>query len=107
MTSITLRKVSKSYGTFKALNDVDLSVAKGELLSLLGPSGCGKTTMLRLIAGLLDPTEGDVVFGDGVMNGIPPHKRNVGLVFQNYSLFPHMTVFQNVAYGLRVRGLHL
>lgn len=105
MTSITLRKVSKSYGSVKAMNDVDLSVAKGELLSLLGPSGCGKTTMLRLIAGLLDPTEGQVVFGDEVMNGIPPHKRNVGLVFQNYSLFPHMTVFQNVAFGLRMRGI--
>lgn len=105
MTSITLRGVSKSYGSFKALNDVDLSVAKGELLSLLGPSGCGKTTMLRLIAGLLDPTEGQVIFGDDVMNGIPPHKRNVGLVFQNYSLFPHMTVFQNVAFGLRMRHI--
>ena len=105
MTSITLRGVSKNYGSFKALNEVDLSVADGELLSLLGPSGCGKTTILRLIAGLLDPTEGQVVFGDDVMNGIPPHRRNVGLVFQNYSLFPHMTVFQNVAFGLRMRHI--
>jgi len=89
----------------RALQTVDLTAVHGELLSLLGPSGCGKTTMLRAIAGLLEPTAGEVVFDDVVMNTVPPHKRNVGLVFQNYSLFPHMTVFQNVAFGLRMRGV--
>ena len=103
MTTVSLRGVSKQYGNVKALEAVDLAVMQGELLSLLGPSGCGKSTMLRIIAGLLAPTDGEVVFGDKVMNSVPPHRRNVGLVFQNYSLFPHMTVFQNVAFGLRMR----
>ncbi len=105
MTSIYLSGVSKSYGTFQALHEVDFSVEKGEMLTLLGPSGCGKTTMLRLIAGLLEPTAGKILFENTVVNSVPPHKRNVGLVFQNYSLFPHMTVFQNVAFGLRMRGV--
>lgn len=105
MTCVSLSGVSKSYGAVRALETVDLTAVDGELLSLLGPSGCGKTTMLRLIAGLLEPTSGKVVFDDVVMNTVPPHQRNVGLVFQNYSLFPHMTVFQNVAFGLRMRGI--
>jgi len=105
MTSICLSGVSKSYGSFKALRQVNLEVKNGEFLTLLGPSGCGKTTMLRLIAGLLEPTEGKVLFDGVVVNALPPHKRNVGLVFQNYSLFPHMTVSQNVAFGLRMRGM--
>ncbi len=105
MTSISLSGVSKNYGAVSALETVDLTALDGELLSLLGPSGCGKTTMLRLIAGLLEPTAGKILFNDTVMNTVPPHKRNVGLVFQNYSLFPHMTVFQNVAFGLRMRGV--
>lgn len=103
MTTVSLRGVSKQYGNVKALEAVDLAVVQGELLSLLGPSGCGKSTLLRIIAGLLAPTDGEVVFDDKVMNSVPPHRRNVGLVFQNYSLFPHMTVFQNVAFGLRMR----
>ncbi len=105
MTTIVLSGVSKSYGAFQALRQVDLEVKNGEFLTLLGPSGCGKTTMLRLIAGLLEPTHGKILFDDAVVNAVPPHKRNVGLVFQNYSLFPHMTVFQNVAFGLRMRGM--
>ena len=105
MTSIFLSGVSKSYATFQALHEVDLAVENGEMLTLLGPSGCGKTTMLRLIAGLLEPTTGKILFDQTVVNPVPPHKRNVGLVFQNYSLFPHMTVFQNVAFGLRMRGV--
>jgi putative spermidine/putrescine transport system ATP-binding protein len=105
MTSVSLSGVSKNYGAMRALETVDLTTVQGELLSLLGPSGCGKTTLLRLIAGLLEPTAGKVLFDDAVMNTVPPHKRNVGLVFQNYSLFPHMTVSQNVAFGLRMRGV--
>jgi NitT/TauT family transport system ATP-binding protein len=105
MTSIFLSGVSKNYGAFQALHQVDFTVENGEMLTLLGPSGCGKTTMLRLIAGLLEPTTGKILFDKTVVNSVPPHKRNVGLVFQNYSLFPHMTVFQNVAFGLRMRGV--
>ena len=105
MTCVYLRGVSKHYGAVAALEAVDLTAVHGELLSLLGPSGCGKTTMLRTIAGLLEPTAGEVLFDDMAMTIVPPHKRNVGLVFQNYSLFPHMTVFQNVAFGLRMRGV--
>ena len=105
MTSIYLSGISKNYGTFQALHEVNFTVEKGEMLTLLGPSGCGKTTMLRLIAGLMEPTTGKILFDKTVVNPVPPHKRNVGLVFQNYSLFPHMTVFQNVAFGLRMRGV--
>lgn len=96
--------VSKQYGAFQALNRVDLAVAKGELTSLLGPSGCGKTTLLRSIAGLVDPSEGSIRIGGKEVLGVAPHQRNVGFVFQNYALFPHMTVRQNVAFGLRMRG---
>ena len=106
MNSIFLSGVSKNYGAFQALHQVDFTVENGEMLTLLGPSGCGKTTMLRLIAGLLEPTTGKILFDKTVVNSVPPHKRNVGLVFQNYSLFPHMTVFQNVAFGLRMRGVN-
>jgi putative spermidine/putrescine transport system ATP-binding protein len=101
---VEVRGVSKQYGAFTALNRVDLAVAKGELTSLLGPSGCGKTTLLRSIAGLVDPSEGSIRIGGKEVLGVAPHQRNVGFVFQNYALFPHMTVRQNVAFGLRMRG---
>jgi len=85
-----------------AVNSVNLKVRKGEFLSLLGPSGCGKTTSLRLIAGFEQPDEGEVLIGRADASGEPPYKRNVNTVFQHYALFPHLTVEQNVAYGLRV-----
>jgi putative spermidine/putrescine transport system ATP-binding protein len=87
-----------------ALADIDLEIAPGELVALLGPSGCGKTTLLRLIAGFLTPHTGDVLVDGKRVNDIPPHRRAVGIVFQSYALFPHMTVADNVAYGLRARG---
>lgn len=105
MTSVSLRRVSKQYGDTQALKAVDLEIREGELLTLLGPSGCGKTTLLRLIAGLLPLTAGEIYFGDQPVGRVAAHKRNVGLVFQNYALFPHMTVAQNVAFGLRMRRL--
>lgn len=105
MTCVALSGVSKNYGAVRALETVNLTTEPGELLSLLGSSGCGKTTLLRLIAGLLEPSAGKVLFDGAVMNSVSPHRRNVGLVFQNYALFPHMTVFQNVAFGLRMRGV--
>jgi iron(III) transport system ATP-binding protein len=97
--------VTRRFGGVTAVDGVSLDIADGELFTLLGPSGCGKTTLLRLIAGFYRPDAGVIRFGDRVVNDIPPHARNIGMVFQNYALWPHMTVFQNVAYGLRLRRL--
>jgi spermidine/putrescine ABC transporter ATP-binding subunit len=102
---IEVRDVIKRFGPVAAVDGVSLQIAEGELFTLLGPSGCGKTTLLRLIAGFYRPDGGAVVFGGRVVNDVPPHARNIGMVFQNYALWPHMTVFQNVAYGLRLRRL--
>jgi len=93
------------HGHAAAVDNIDLSVAGGEFFSLLGPSGCGKTTTLRLVAGFEEPTSGRILL-DGVdVSGVPPHKRNVNTVFQSYALWPHMTVAENVAYGLTLRKL--
>src|SRR5512145_1267868 len=101
--SIEVNRVSKKYGHFTALNDVSFSVAQGELLALLGPSGSGKTTLLRIIAGLEAADSGAVLFDGRDVAERDPRDRNVGFVFQHYALFRHMTVFENVAFGLRVR----
>ncbi|SDL90870.1 thiamine transport system ATP-binding protein [Halogranum gelatinilyticum] len=101
MSEIHLDAVSKRYGETTALRDVDLDVADGEFFTLVGPSGCGKTTTLRLVAGFESPTEGRVRFDDEDVSGVPPEARGVGVVFQNYALFPHMSVAENVGYGLR------
>jgi iron(III) transport system ATP-binding protein len=87
------------------VKSVSLDVADGELFFLLGPSGCGKTTLLRMLAGFYQPDDGDILFGDRPMNGVPPNRRNTGMVFQNYALWPHLSVFENVAYGLDVRNI--
>jgi sulfate transport system ATP-binding protein len=102
--SIRVSNVSKAFGGFKALHDVSLDIAEGELLALLGPSGSGKTTLLRIIAGLDFPDEGSVVAYDSDVTRQSARDRNVGFVFQHYALFRHLTVFENVAFGLRVRG---
>ena len=103
MIGLEIKNVSKSFGDVAALEDVTLSVEDSELFFLLGPSGCGKTTLLRIIAGFYTPDSGSVVFhGDDLLSK-PPEKRNIGMVFQNYSLWPHMSVFDNVAYGLKMR----
>jgi iron(III) transport system ATP-binding protein len=102
---IEVREVTKRFGGVLAVDGVSLDIADGELFTLLGPSGCGKTTLLRLIAGFYRPESGVIRFGDRIVNETPPHARNIGMVFQNYALWPHMTVFQNVAYGLRLRRL--
>ncbi len=96
--------VSKRFGDVVAVDDVSLSIERGEFFSFLGPSGCGKTTSLRLIAGFEQPTEGDVHIGGVSVVGVPPHKRPVNMVFQHYALFPHMTVADNIGYGLRQRA---
>ena len=101
--AVRLDHVVKAFDTTVAVNDVSLEILEGELFFLLGPSGCGKTTCLRIIAGFYAPDVGELWFGDRVMNKVPPHKRNTGMVFQNYALWPHMTVFKNVEYGLTIR----
>jgi spermidine/putrescine transport system ATP-binding protein len=101
---VVLQGVTKRFGDVVAVDALDLEVAHGEFLSLLGPSGCGKTTTLRLIAGFEQPDEGAVLVGGRNVAGLPPYKRDVNTVFQSYALFPHLTVADNVAYGLRQRG---
>ena len=101
--SIEIRNVNKHFGTFQALSDVNLDIASGELLALLGPSGCGKTTLLRIIAGLESPDTGSILFAGKDTTDVHVRERNVGFVFQHYALFRHMTVFENVAFGLRVK----
>ncbi|MDR1528290.1 MAG: ABC transporter ATP-binding protein [Puniceicoccales bacterium] len=100
MTDIRIQNLTKSFGSTIALDNISLYVASGELFFLLGPSGCGKTTLLRSIAGFYTPNEGQISFGGHDVTKLPPHRRKVGMVFQNYALWPHMTVFQNVAFGL-------
>ncbi|MEO0624477.1 MAG: ABC transporter ATP-binding protein [Pseudomonadota bacterium] len=102
---ITIRGVTKTYGRVHALDNVDLDVRSGEFLTLLGPSGSGKTTLLMVIAGFTRPDSGSLKFGPEEVIRTPPHKRDLGMVFQNYALFPHMTVAGNVAYPLKVRGV--
>jgi len=101
---LTLANLTAHYGTTKVLDDLSLDVDGGELVSLLGASGCGKTTTLRLIAGFLTPTTGTITLGGTDLTRLPAHRRNIGLVFQNYALFPHLNVRDNVAFGLKQRG---
>lgn len=103
MTAITLKGITKRFGDTTAVDSVDLTINSGELFFLLGPSGCGKTTLLRMIAGFIEPTEGRMLFGERDVTWLAPNKRKAGMVFQSYALWPHMTVFDNVAYGLTVR----
>jgi len=105
LVEVVLEEVTKSFGDVKAVDGISLNVNEGELFFLLGPSGCGKTTTLRLIAGFYKPEKGRILFDEKLMNNVPPNKRNVGMVFQNYALWPHMTVYDNITYGLKVRGV--
>ena len=104
MSNVSLQHLVKRYGKVSVVKDVSLEIAEGEFVSLLGPSGCGKTTILRMVAGLIEPSDGVITVGGRNITRLPPNKRNVGLVFQSYALFPHMTVFENVAFGLRRKG---
>jgi putrescine transport system ATP-binding protein len=98
---IVIEGVSKSFGAFTAVEDINLRIYKGEMFALVGGSGCGKTTLLRMLAGFTDPSGGRIVIEDADMSGVPPYERPVNMMFQSYALFPHMTVAQNVGYGLR------
>lgn len=101
---LTIAGLSHAFGANRALSDIALAVASGELIALLGPSGCGKTTLLKMIAGFLTPDRGDIWFDGDRMNDVPANRRRIGMVFQNYALFPHMSVADNIAYGLRAGG---
>jgi len=105
MAQLDLASLSKRYGEFYAVREVSLAIKDGEFLVLLGPSGCGKTTTLRMVAGFIEPTAGHVKLGGSDVTLLPPWKRNAGMVFQSYALFPHLTVAQNVAFGLEMRKL--
>ncbi|OXM85970.1 ABC transporter ATP-binding protein [Paenibacillus rigui] len=103
MIDVTLEHVSKQFGSVKGVEGIDIHIKPGEFFTFLGPSGCGKTTTLRMIAGFYYPSGGRILFGRDNVTTLPPNKRNTGMVFQNYALFPHMTVFENIAFGLQVR----
>ena len=104
MSAIHLQNLVKKFGDFTALKTMDLAIADGEFMALLGPSGCGKSTTMNMIAGMEEPTGGRILFGERDMAGVPMGRRGVGFVFQNYAIFTHMTVRQNLAYGPRMRG---
>ncbi len=105
MSGLQLQNISKRFGRFTAVENVDLEVPQGQFVCLLGPSGCGKTTLLRMIAGLEEQSSGRILVGGEDVSGVPTHKRNLGMVFQSLALFPHLTVGENIAYPLRIRGV--
>ncbi len=105
MANITLKNVKKSYGNNAVVHGVDADIADGEFIVIVGPSGCGKSTLLRMIAGLEEITEGEISIGGRMVNNLEPKDRDIAMVFQNYALYPHMTVYNNMAYGLRIRKL--
>jgi multiple sugar transport system ATP-binding protein len=106
LTTLSIRNLTKKYGQLTALEDFSLEISSGEFMVLLGPSGCGKTTVLRCIAGLTDITSGEIYIGNELVNKLPPKDRDVAMVFQNYSLYPHMNVYDNIAFPLKMRKVH-
>ncbi|GGF23112.1 sugar ABC transporter ATP-binding protein [Youhaiella tibetensis] len=105
MAEIVIKNVAKSFGSFKALHAIDLTITDQEFMVLLGASGCGKTTLLRIIAGLETPSQGEVWIGGRRVDHLPPRERGISMVFQNYAVFPHLTVYENIAFGLRMKKL--
>src|SRR5258707_6935085 len=106
MAKVELEKVSKIYaGDVKAVNAIDLNIRDQEFVVLVGPSGCGKSTTLRMIAGLEEISAGEIRIGERVVNDVPPKDRDIAMVFQNYALYPHMSVYKNMAFGLKLRGM--
>ena len=107
MAEVSFRDVKKSYAGLQVVHGVSTEVKDGEFVVIVGPSGCGKSTLLRMVAGLEPITSGEIVIGGRVVNELEPKDRDIAMVFQNYALYPHMSVFDNMAYGLRIRGLAL
>ena len=105
MSHVSLRGIAKKYQDAEVLKGVDLEIAQGEFMVLVGPSGCGKSTLLRMVAGLEEITQGEISIGGRVVNALPPRERGIAMVFQDYALYPHMSVAQNMSFGLRLRGL--
>jgi len=105
MAEISIRNIAKSFGSFQALDSIDLTISDQEFMVLLGASGCGKTTLLRIVAGLETPSQGEVWIGERRVDKLPPRQRGIAMVFQNYAIFPHLTVFENIAFGLRMKQL--
>jgi multiple sugar transport system ATP-binding protein len=103
MSAVSLRNVAKAYGSNEVIHGIDLEIESGEFVVFVGPSGCGKSTLLRMVAGLEDITSGQIVIGGTVVNDLPPRARDIAMVFQDYALYPHKTVFENMAFGLRLR----
>ncbi|NCW31949.1 MAG: ATP-binding cassette domain-containing protein, partial [Betaproteobacteria bacterium] len=103
MASVSLKKVVKYYDETLAVRGIDLEISDKEFMVLVGPSGCGKTTTLRMIAGLEEISDGEVYIGDHVVNDVPPKDRNIAMVFQNYALYPHMSVYENMSFGLKLK----
>src|SRR5215510_14300512 len=103
MAEVKLRKIVKRYDEVEAVRGIDLDIRDHEFVVLVGPSGCGKTTTLRMIAGLEDITDGEIAIGGEVVNDVPPKDRDIAMVFQNYALYPHMTVHENMSFGLRLK----
>ena len=104
MVGLTFSGVRKSFGTVEVIKSVDLDVASGEFVVFVGPSGCGKSTLLRLVAGLEEVTSGTIAIDGEVVNHLPPAQRGIAMVFQSYALYPHMTVYDNMAFGLKIGG---
>ena len=104
MASVELRDIRKSYAALDVIHGISLDIADGEFIALVGPSGCGKSTLLRMIAGLEEITDGDILIGDKVVNGMTPRERNIAMVFQSYALYPHMTVAENMGFNLKLAG---
>jgi multiple sugar transport system ATP-binding protein len=104
MATVLIRDVRKAFGAMHVIHGVDISIGDGEFVVLVGPSGCGKSTLLRMIAGLENITAGEIRIGDRVVNNVPPKERDIAMVFQNYALYPHMTVAANMAFSLKLRG---
>ena len=102
MADLTLRQIRKSYGSADILHGVNLDIKSGEFIVFVGPSGCGKSTLLRSIAGLEEITSGDLCIDGEIVNDVPPSKRGIAMVFQSYALYPHMTVYENMAFGMRI-----
>src|SRR5256885_8501189 len=105
MATVTYEHVTKKFGDVLAVNDLSIQVRDEEFLVLVGPSGCGKTTALRMLAGLEEQTSGDIFIGERVVNDVAPKDRDIAMVFQNYALYPHMSVYDNIAFGLKLRGM--